>query len=219
MSKKRDSSPMPQGDMGTIADFCLSACKREGCQEAQVVATQTAEKRLVVEAGSFSLAHTLATREITIVIHKDDCMTSVKTDRLDTQSLAGVIANAVEMARFSLADSHLNFARPKSAPRAKTLPFLYDPAVAALDFAPIKEAMGDLLAMVKECPEVMLDRMEMAVDTSTHSLYNSHGLFQEERSSAVEWEFTAMAREEDCVAGSITRVALRWRPAPFAPPP
>ena len=201
MSKKISSSHTQEGDIATIADFCLATCKNKGCQETQVTTTQTREKRLVVEANTFTLANTMTTREMSIIIHKDGRMASVKTDRLDQQSLEAVITNAVEMARFSLADPDLNFATLELAPRAKDLPFMYDPVLAELEFSSLQETMVELLDMVKGRPEVMLDRMEMAVDTTTHRIYNSHGVFQQERSAAVEWEYAAMARDEDCVAG------------------
>ena len=201
MNENENVSSEQDENIAAIAAFCLSTCKQKGCQEAQVTATQTREKRLIVEANSFTLAHSLATRELTIALHKDGRMASVKTDRLDRESLVAIINGAIEIARFSLEDQYLNFATPALAPRAASLPFLNDPGMAALDFTGMRRTMEEMLAMVASHPEIMLDRMEMAVDTSTHSIMNSHGLFQEEQSSAVEWEYAAMAREGDCVAG------------------
>lgn len=188
-------------DMDDLARYGIEEAKRKGVESLQVTTDLKQEKRLVVESGAFSLANSTTTQDIHLTVHHEKRRGSASTNILAKANIDNALSTAIGMANFSVKDDALIFADSKIAPKAKSLDFLYDEALAEMELKELKDVMKDVLAILTKDKRVALDRLEMEISTSRDSLMNSRGVSQSELQTTVSWDFFAMARDGDEVSG------------------
>ena len=187
--------------MTTVAEFGLQDALKKGADEVQISANASFRKRLVVENKEFSLANSLQTQNISIVLHKEHKKGSASVNSAEATSLAKAAEDALALASFSKADTSLAFAKATAAPRNTQLKFLYDGDLAEMDLAELQEGMTEVLAELSKDKRVALDRFEMGINVSYHTLLNSHGVHQVETQTMVNWDFLGMAVDGGEVSG------------------
>lgn len=184
-----------------IAERALGIAKELGADEAKVATSASFQKRLVVENKEFTLANSLESRGIAILVHKDKKKGSASLNSVDETQVRQAIADALALAKYSVPDEHLTLATTAVAPKTPSLPFMFDDELAGLDLEEIQGMMAETLARLTRDKRVALDRFEMACDVSWHGMGNSHGVRQTERQSIATWSFFGMARDGEEVTG------------------
>lgn len=184
-----------------VAAQALLSAKTLGADEAQVSANISNERRLVVENKEFSLANSIASQSIGILVHKEQKKGTASINVTDEHQVKQAVVDALSLASFSVADPFLNLAHLDVAPGAKPLPFLFDDRVATMSLSDLQPQMQDLLEMLTSDKRIALDRFEMSLRTSYHSLLNSHGVTQNESQTMLSWDFVGMAVDGAEVSG------------------
>src|SRR5690606_25781906 len=90
------------------------------------------QKKLVVEAGEFTLANSQETQKLSIAIHKDKKKGSATINTLDETNVKQAVADAEALARFSVPDEFLTLADTNQAPPAKALTFMWNDDLAEM---------------------------------------------------------------------------------------
>jgi PmbA protein len=172
-----------------------------GADAAKIGTSVSFQRRLVVENKEFTLANSLESRGIAILVHKDMKKGSASLNSVDEAAVKQAVADALALAKYSVPDENLTLATPDVAPKTNALPFMYDEALAELDLEEMQGMMAETLARLTRDKRVALDRYEMACDVSWHGMYNSHGVRQAERQSIATWSFFGMGRDGEEVTG------------------
>lgn len=180
-----------------LAELGLEEAKKLHVDAAKVSTSARWERRLVVEAGQFSLANSLASRSIGIGVHKDHKKGTATVNSDERAALAKAVADATALAAYSVPDEFLCIASKDQAPAAKSLPFMFDEALAQAELETIQGIMQEVLGVLTRDKRLALDRFEMAADVSMHGLFNSLGVRQIERQTMLSWSFMGMARDGD----------------------
>ena len=184
-----------------LATTALAMAKELGADQAKVSTSVSYQKRLVVENKEFTLANSLESRGIAILVHKDGKKGSASLNSIDEKAVKGAIADALALAKYSVPDEYLTLATAEEGKPAKALGFNFDPALAAIDLETIQGTMAETLALLTRDKRVALDRFESSADVSWHGIYTSLGVKQTERQTAASWSFFGMARDGDEVTG------------------
>lgn len=187
--------------MERLADLALDTAKKIGCDHAKISTGASFQKRLVVENKVFTLANSLESRSLGILVFKDNKKGSASINTVTEDGVKKAVADALALATFSVPDDALTLPDRDLAPKAKALPFLFDDALAEVELAEIQATMQEVLARLTRDPRIALDRYEMSVDVSYHGLANSHGVRQTERQSMGSWSFFGMGRDGEEVTG------------------
>jgi len=185
------------------ADVGLDAAKSGGADAAKVGASCAFERRLTVESKEFSLANSIETQRLGLVVHKAQRKGSAQINTLDPDAMRKASADALALASFSVPDSGLIMATQADAPAAKALPFMFDSAVTDLELGELQEIMQVGLTHAVRDPRVALDKFEFGTSTSWHGVFNSNGVRQFEKQTMLTWSFFGMAVETK--AGSSTK--------------
>lgn len=188
-------------NLDKIATRALAMAKEMGADEAKISTSVSFQKRLVVENKEFTLANSLESRGIGILVHKDKKKGSASLNSVDESAVRQAVADALALAKYSVPDEFLTLATPDVAPKMAALPFMYDEPLASLDLEEIQGMMAETLARLTRDKRVALDRYEMACDVSWHGMGNTHGVRQQERQSIATWSFFGMGRDGDEVTG------------------
>lgn len=184
-----------------LAALGLEEARKLGADAAKVNTSARWERRLVVEAGRFSLANSLASRSIGIAVHKDKKKGSATINSDDKDALRKAVADATALAAYSVPDEFLCLATTEEAPPASPLPFSFDPELADADLEQVQGIMQEVLGVLTRDKRLALDRFEMAADVSLHGTYNSLGVRQTERQTMISWSYMGMARDGEEVTG------------------
>lgn len=187
--------------MEKLADLALETAKKLGADQAKISTGASFQKRLVVENKLFSLANSLESRSIGIVVHKDKKKGSASINTVTEEGVKQAVADALALATYSVPDESLIFATKDEAPKAKALPFMFDDSLAEIELGEIQATMQEVLARLVRDPRVALDRYEMSVDVSYHGMANSYGVRQADRQTMGTWSFFGMGRDGDEVTG------------------
>ena len=201
MSSKHHPVEEATQSLTALSELGLAEAKRLHADAAKVTSSARWERRLVVEAGQFTLANSLASRSIGIGVHKDHKKGTATVNSDDRGALAKAVADAIALAAYSVPDEFLCLASKEQAPPAKSLPFMYDEALADADLESIQRIMQEILAVLTRDKRLALDRFEMSADVSMHGLFNSLGVRQTERQTMLSWSFMGMARDGEEVTG------------------
>lgn len=184
-----------------VANTALERAKSLGADEVMVSTSISSERRLVVENKEFSLANTIDSQAIGILVHRDQKKGTSSVNVTDETIVGQAVNDAMALASFSVPDLFLNLAKKEIAPPAKPLEFLFDDRVAIMDLNALRPHMQELLAELVSDKRVALDRFEMSLRTSRQSLLNSHGVRQNESQTMIGWDFVGMAVDGEEVSG------------------
>lgn len=202
----------------TLTEMALDHAKKIGCDQAKISTGASFQKRLVVENKQFTLANSLESRSIGILVFKDKKKGSASLNTVNEDGVKQAVADALALATFSVPDESLVLPGRDEASKGASLPFLFDDQLAEVELSEIQSMMQEVLALLTRDKRVALDRYEMSVDVSYHGLANSHGVRQTERQSMGHWSFFGMGRDGEEVTGfdydgsfSFTKEALLSR--------
>ena len=106
------------------------------------------EKRLVVENKEFTLANSLESRRIGLVVHKDSKKGSATINVIDETSIKKAVEDALSLASFSIADEYLCLASADEGAPAPDLPFLYDEDLANLELTVLQGHLAEALGLL-----------------------------------------------------------------------
>jgi PmbA protein len=199
-SVKKDLDDLAK-TLDRLATLGLEHAQKLGADAAKVATSASFQKRLVVENKLFSLANSLESRGLAILVHKDKKKGSASINTTAEPAVRQAVADALALATYSVPDEALTLASQAEAPAAKQLPFMFDDALAEIQLEELQGAMAEMLARVVSDKRVALDRFEMSADVTFHALANSHGVRQTERQTMAGWSFFGMARDGDEVTG------------------
>ena len=115
--------------------------------------------------------------------------------------LFDAIDNATTMASFSVADENLTFSKAEEAGQGTDLNFLLDSNLAEMEFPEMQDGMKEILAVLTEDSRIALERLEMDLDVSRQSLYNSYGVKHTEMQTTIGWSWMRKAKDGDVVTG------------------
>ena len=188
-------------DLGKLALDTVDMAKKAGADEVKCVGTAGVSSKLVVENGDFSLANTLTSKKLGLLVHKDKKKGSASTNSLSSEDRKSAVESALSLASFSLPDEYLTIADKSQAKEAKPLSFMVDHKNESLDLAKIGEIMSRVLETFKKEPRFALDRFEVSSHTSFHTLVNSKGVNQKEYQTSLHWDYLGMAKDKDEVSG------------------
>lgn len=184
-----------------LAERALGMAKELGADAAKVGTSLSFQRRLVVENKQFTLANSLESRSIGILVHKDKKKGSASLNSIDEKAVRQAVQDALALARYSVPDPDLTLATKDVATPAKQLAFQYDEPLAAMGLEELQGIMAETLVRLTADKRVALDRYEASVDVSWHGMRNSLGVKQAERQSITSWSFFGMARDGDEVTG------------------
>jgi PmbA protein len=179
----------------------MTYAKDRGAARSKLIASATFEQRLTIENKEFTLANSLESQKIGLLVHKDQKKGSASLNNMNLDSLKTSVDDALSLARFSVADEYLTMPTSREAPRAKELPFLFQDALAEKDLNHLQEFAQRLLAELTKDSRLAIDKCELHLSTSWHGLYNSEGVSQNEKQTAVGWSFMGMAVDGEEVSG------------------
>ena len=187
--------------MEKLAELALETAKKIGVDHAKIMTGASFQKRLVVENKQFTLANSLESRSLGILVFKDKKKGSASINTVTEDGVKQAVADALSLATFSVPDESLVLPTREEAPKAKDLPFLFDDKLAEVELEEIQATMQEVLGRLTRDKRVALDRYEMSVDVSFHGLANSYGVRQAERQSMGHWSFFGMGRDGEEVTG------------------
>lgn len=174
-------------DLGADRVKCAGSCGKKS--------------RLVVENGEFTLADTITSKSLGVLVHKDQKKGSSSTNATAQEDLNQAVSNAMDLASFSVADPFLTMANQEQAPPAQDLPFLFDPKLVDVSLEELGDLMKDVLALFKEQPKFALDRFELGTGVGYGRMRNSLGVNQRELQTSMSWSYMGMAIDGDQVSG------------------
>jgi PmbA protein len=177
------------------------ATKKLNCDGAKIVTTASRTLRIVAENKDFSLANSLESQGIGIVVHKDQKSGSASVNSSDKKDFEHAIGFAQEMAEYSVPDEALTLAKKTEARPAEQINGIYDAKLAAMELKPIQLIMADVLAKFKARKQLAVERFEINLEVQRHSLFNSMGVVQKEIQTMVQWDYLGMATDDDEVSG------------------
>lgn len=183
-------------DFNNAAQVALEQGKSLGCDGVKVVLSTTIEKRLVVENGEFSLANVTDSKNIGVLVYKDQRKGTTSLNATDPASIKRAVINALDLAKFSIPDPALTLARPEETGKFVDLDFIHDPTVARLELEDLQPMMHDALEALISDERLALDRFEMSSSESFQSMATSTGIVCNEMQTSVDWSYLAMARDD-----------------------
>lgn len=204
-------------DMTKLAKEALGDSRKAGADACKIVASASYSQRLVVESKDFSLANSLETQKFAVLVHKDQKKGSASTNSRNASALGQIVKDALALAAFSVPDLDLVMPTKDMAPRAKPLPFLFDPCLSALELGAMQEAMQSVLARLLRDPRLALDKFDMATSVSWQLLLNSHGVEQSETQTTLQWDFFGMGRDGEEVGGFDFDTGFSYKQDGFIP--
>ncbi|MCX6117775.1 MAG: TldD/PmbA family protein [Proteobacteria bacterium] len=183
------------------ANDVLDYGRTSGADRVKVAVSASIERKLMIENKEFTLANTLESQKVGILVHKDQKKSSSTLNTCHIQTLKKSVDDALSLARFSVADENLTMADSLTAPQAKPLPFMFDGKLAETDLGTLQEFSQTVLSRLTRDPRVSLDKCEFSVSASWHGMYNSLGVSQSESQTALGWSFFGMAVDGEEVSG------------------
>lgn len=185
----------------TAAKDTLAYATKQTADRSKVSASCRVEKRLVVENKQFTLANTLETQKVGILVHKDQKKGSASLNNYDQKGLRQSVDDALALAKFSVPDEFLTMPDRQLAPAAKALSFMWNDRTSEIGLGELQEFAQAMLSRLTKDKRVALDRLEVSTSSMWHGLYNSLGISQSETQTSVSWSFMGMAVDGDDVSG------------------
>lgn len=179
----------------------LKYATKQGANRAKIILSGSIERRLVIENKEFSLANTLETQKVGILVHKDQKKGSASLNNVRWDSLKQSVDDALTLAKFSVADEYLTMPAAAEAPKAKPLKFMFDDGLAETSLSTLQEFSQAVLTRLTKDKRVSLDKCEFSISASWRGLYNSCGVIQNEWQTALGWSFFGMAVDGNEVSG------------------
>ena len=187
--------------LDAAAKDTLAYAQKQNADRSKVSASCRVEKRLVVENKQFTLANTLETQKVGILVHKDQKKGSASLNNYDQKGLRQSVDDALALARFSVPDEYLTMPDNQLAPAAKALPFMWNDRTSEIGLGELQEFAQAMLSRLTKDKRVALDRLEVSTSSMWHGLYNSLGVSQSETQTSMSWSFMGMAVDGSDVSG------------------
>ena len=121
MSETKNTISELSQKLDRAAQATLDYAKSQAADRTKVSASCTVEKRLVVENKEFTLANTLESQKIGLLVHKDQRKGSAALNNAQETSLQRAVTDALSLARFSVPDPFLTMPAATEAPSTKPL--------------------------------------------------------------------------------------------------
>ena len=188
----------------------LNRAKDTRADAAKFSASCAFERRLVVENKEFTLANSLESQKLGLVVHKDKKKGSAQINTKSGEAVAKAVDDAMALAAFSVPDEALVMARAQDAPRVKPLPFMWDEELSNIELGELQEIMQTGLSAAIKDKRVALDKFDLGCNVSWSGLANSQGVVQAERQTMVTWSFFGMAVDGSEVSGFDYDVGFAW---------
>jgi PmbA protein len=201
MSETKNTISELSQKLDRAAQATLDYAKSQAADRTKVSASCTVEKRLVVENKEFTLANTLESQKIGLLVHKDQRKGSAALNNAQEPSLQRAVTDALSLARFSVPDPFLIMPAATEAPSTKPLSFMWNDRTSEISLKDLQEFTQAMLARLTKDKRVAIDRLEVSTSCMWHGLYNSLGVRQTETQSAVSWSFMGMAVDGNDVSG------------------
>jgi PmbA protein len=183
------------------AHHLMQFASKKGADRSKIAVSASFEQRLAVESGHFTLANSLASQSVSLLLHKDQKKSSASANTTDLKTLEQTCEDCLALASFSVADPYLIMPSADEAPKATPLDHLFDNPLSSLELYELKDFAQTVLSRLTKDKRVALDKCDMAISSSFHGLYNSLGVMQKERQTALSWSFFGMAVDGDEVSG------------------
>ncbi len=201
MSQTKDTVLDLAQNLDQAAQSTINFAKSQSADRTKVSASCTIEKRLVVENKEFTLANTLESQKVGLLVHKDQKKGSASLNNANETSLHRAVNDALSLAKFSVADEFLTMPAAIEAPTAKPLNFMWNDRTSNVTLGDLQEFTQAMLGRLTKDKRVALDRLEVSTSCMWHGLYNSLGMKQFETQSSVSWSFMGMAVDGPDVSG------------------
>lgn len=201
MSRTKDTINQLSKKLNDAALSTISYATSNSADRIKVASSCTIEKRLVVENKEFTLANTLESQKIGLIVHKDQRKGSASLNNAETSSLRRAVDDALSLAKFSVADPFLTMPSSVEAPSAKPLSFMWNDRTSEVSLNDLQEFTQAMLTKLVKDKRVAIDRLEVSTSCMWHGLYNSLGVQQSETQTAVSWSFMGMAVDGSDVSG------------------
>lgn len=198
-------------EMETLASDMLQYGMQKGADRIKVGSSASITRRLVLENKEITLANTLEDQKFSILVHRDQKKGSAATNIIDPGSIRARIDDALALASFSVPDPDLTMADAALAPPSRKLDFLFDTATAETSLSELQELMQQALAKATADSRVSIDKFEVSVSTSFHSIQNSLGMKQSESQTMTSWSFFGMAIDGTEVSGFDYDSGFSWK--------
>lgn len=199
-----------------LTEFGATQARNSGIDRAKFVCTTSKLIRLVSENGEFTLANSLDSKKISVMIHHNQCKGAASTNSDAKEDLLHILKQAKDLAGFSIPDSYLTMPDAKVAPQAIADPRMYDENIESVTIADLKDAVSPIIEDIVSDERIALERFEITASVGVHHLANSLGVRQVEIQSSIDWDMMGMATEDDDVSGfdydsgfSFTRAGFR----------
>ncbi len=179
----------------------IAYSKLKGADRTKVAVSASVERRLQIENKEFTLANTIESQKVGLLVHKDQKKSSASSNNANLATLRRSVDDALSLAKFSVADEFLVMPNSKEAPPAKALPFMFDDALAETPLGDLQEFAQTVLHRLTRDKRVALDKCDFSIGASWHGIYNSEGVAQSEFQTALGWSFFGMAVDGEEVSG------------------
>ena len=185
-----------------LLDRAQELCERalaEGAGSAEVYASGSETVNVGFEKNDLKLAQVDEGRTLGLRVLVDGKQGFASTNQFAQSALATTAADALTLARLSMADAHngLPDARPLQA-----APSLVNRALAGLSVERVVEIAHDFFARARSVdPRLSLDSASLALHCSTHALCSSTGARAAESDALLSLSLFGMAIEGDDVGG------------------
>jgi PmbA protein len=198
-------------ELEKLVQVGLDRAKSTKADAAKFSASCAFERRLVVENKEFTLANSLESQKIGLVVHKDKKKGSAQINTKSGKAVEKAVDDALALAAFSVPDDALTMASLQDAPRAKQLPFMFDAELSNIELGELQEIMQIGLSAAIKDKRVALDKFDLGCNVSWSGLANSNGVVQAEKQTMVTWSFFGMAVDGPEVSGFDYDVGFAWR--------
>lgn len=184
-----------------IADKVIENALAAGSDQAKVVGTVDETLKITCENREFTMANSLSAEAFGLGVHKNQRKGSAVVNSTDIDDLNGAIKEALELAKYSLEDSFLIMPDKAEASKPEALNFLYDQKMSDVTPKEIEEIMSHCLGEFLQDKRVAVERFEISIGSSVHTMRNSKGVVQSEIQTGAGWSIMGMARDGDQVSG------------------
>lgn len=201
MSSTKATIEASAKSLESAAKDLLAYATKQGADRAKVATSASIERRLVIENKEFTLANTLETQKVGILVHKDQKKGSASLNNANPDSLKQSVNDALTLAKFSVADEYLTMPSGSDAPKASQLSFMFNDELAETTLNSLQEFAQTVLNRLIKDKRVALDKCDFSIGASWHGLYNSLGVAQSEFQTALGWSYFGMAVDGEEVSG------------------
>jgi len=177
--------------LGETAQELLERARKQGADEAQVVAHHTTATQVRYEKNDFTCTSANTRSGCGLKVHVQQRKGTASTNETGPEALQDAAVRATTLAAFSLEDPYLCLPE-KQTPAP--LPGRYDEALAQLPAAPLHDLAATFLQVVAAEKTLSVDGGELGLQVSHQVIANSHGLRVSDRETRLDWTVMGMGK-------------------------